>query len=142
MNISHPFILAAIGGVLIGLSSGLLWRSLGRVAGISGICGAVLESPKRAHWRNAFVIGMVGAGAVGAQVDPSLFSSSVAPSWPWLVAAGLLVGFGTRLGSGCTSGHGVCGLSRWSPRSLVATPTFIGVGVLTVVAMRALGVTP
>ena len=127
---------ALAGGVLIGLAAVLLALFNGRVAGISGIVGALL--PPRAQggaWRVAFVVGMLAAPLLY-----SLFATVPAAesqvNWPVLVVAGLLVGFGTRLGSGCTSGHGVCGLSRMSPRSLVATLAFMGAGFVTVFLIR------
>ena len=127
---------ALAGGVLIGLAAVLLALFNGRVAGISGIVGALL--PPRAQggaWRVAFVVGMLAAPLLY-----SLFATVPAAespvNWPVLVVAGLLVGFGTRLGSGCTSGHGVCGLSRLSARSLVATLCFMATGFATVLVVR------
>jgi uncharacterized protein len=139
MNIStllpHPFLQAAVGGLLIGLASWLLLASLGRIAGISGIASGALVHTKGAlagerAWRWAFVAGLVLAGATAA----ALLNTPVMATrpLPLLIIAGLLVGFGTVLGSGCTSGHGVCGLGRRSVRSLVATLTFMGAGVATV----------
>jgi uncharacterized protein len=139
MNISawlpYPFLQAGVGGVLIGLASWLLLASLGRAAGVSGIAAAALVPTKGAQeseraWRWAFVAGLV---VVGAAMAALLNTPTVATRpLPLLVAAGLLVGFGTVLGSGCTSGHGVCGLGRRSVRSLVATLVFMGAGVVTV----------
>jgi uncharacterized membrane protein YedE/YeeE len=94
---------------------------------------------REVSWRGAFVSGLVIAGAVGALVKPAVFGAPTTLPFAQLLAAGLLVGTGTALGSGCTSGHGVCGLARFSSRSLFATLTFIGVGMLTVAAVRALG---
>ncbi len=128
------FLWAAIGGVLIGLASAALHVFVGRVAGISGIA-ALAFSPEREErdWRQVFVLGLVAGGALMLLVLPSAFSSaSPSPGTLRILLAGLLVGFGTRLGSGCTSGHGVCGLSRFSVRSLAATLTFIVAGVATV----------
>ena len=128
-----------LGGLLIGLSASLLWVMNGRIAGISGITGGMFAAPLReVSWRGAFVTGLVIAGAVGALLAPSVFGAPTALPFAQLLAAGLLVGTGTALGSGCTSGHGVCGLARFSKRSLFATLTFIGVGMLTVAAVRAL----
>ncbi len=128
----HPFLQAALGGVLIGLASWLLLASLGRVAGISGIvAGLLAKQPGERGWRWAFVAGLVGVGALlthGAALPPA----SPAPSWGVLAVAGLLVGVGTVLGAGCTSGHGVCGLGRRSARSLVATVVFMVTGFATV----------
>ena len=142
MNIAswlpHPFLQAAVGGVLIGLASWLLLASLGRVAGISGIAAGALVQPLGAPagerlWRWAVVAGLVVAGGVAAAL---LNTPTIATRpWPLLVVAGLLVGFGTVLGSGCTSGHGVCGLGRRSVRSLVATLCFMSAGAVTVWVM-------
>ena len=128
------------GGMLIGLAAALLIVLLGRIAGISGIVGALLQRSSWASvanwgWRAAFVIGMVAAPLVWQLIAP--LPPMEKPSNPLvIVLAGLLVGFGTRLGSGCTSGHGVCGLSRLSLRSLAATLTFIGAGAATVFVVR------
>lgn len=119
------------GGALIGLASAFLLFTLGRVAGISGIVGSLLPPvPSDRAWRLAFVGGLLAAGLVGRLVAPTAIGTSVVS--PTLVlAAGVLVGFGTRLGSGCTSGHGVCGLARGSARSLVAVMVFMATGVIT-----------
>lgn len=128
------------GGMLIGLAAALLIVLLGRIAGISGIVGALLQRSSWASvanwgWRAAFVIGMVVAPLVWQLIAP--LPPMEMPSNPLvIVLAGLLVGFGTRLGSGCTSGHGVCGLSRLSLRSLAATLTFIGADAATVFVVR------
>ena len=128
------------GGMLIGLAAALLIVLLGRIAGISGIVGALLQRSSWASvanwgWRASFVIGMVAAPLVWQLIAP--LPPMEMPSNPLvIVLAGLLVGFGTRLGSGCTSGHGVCGLSRLSLRSLAATLTFIGAGAATVFVVR------
>jgi hypothetical protein len=114
---------ATIGGALIGLSASWLWLALGRVAGISGILGAITRA--EAGWRVAFLVGLIGASTLFGLLGGSVPWHAPDGSWPVLVAGGLLVGFGTQLGSGCTSGHGVCGLARLSPRSLAATLTFI-----------------
>lgn len=127
---------ALAGGVLLGLASALFVLLNGRVLGISGIVGGLLR-PRAGDigWRLAFLLGML--------VAPSLYWLVVGPTqpridanWGMVVIAGLLVGVGTRYGSGCTSGHGVCGLSRMSPRSLVATLTFMGAGFVTVFLIR------
>jgi uncharacterized protein len=139
MNLSallpHPFLQAGVGGILIGLASWLLLASLGRIAGISGIASGALIPTQGAlagerAWRWAFIVGLVTVGAAAAW----LFSTPVVATrpLPLLVVAGLLVGFGTVMGSGCTSGHGVCGLGRRSVRSLVATLVFMSAGVATV----------
>lgn len=121
------------GGALIGLSAALMLLFHGRIAGISGIAGGLLSGPPKGDvlWRALFVAGLVGAGAVAARLAPAALEVGVERPTAALVIAGLLVGFGTRLGNGCTSGHGVCGLSRMSPRSLVATLSFMAAGVAT-----------
>lgn len=128
-----------IGGALIGLSASLLLLFHGRVAGISGIVGGVLQ-PKRGEvaWRLLFLVGLLVGGVVMLALRPSAFAMTITRSPFALIAAGLLVGFGTRLGNGCTSGHGVCGISRLSPRSLVATVTFIGTGAIAVFVVNRL----
>ena len=121
-----------VGGLMIGLAVVLLLVLNGRLAGISGILGGLL-GPKGADrgWRAAFVAGLV-LGASGYVLATGNLSVSVQASLPVLVVAGLLVGFGTRLGSGCTSGHGLCGLARLSKRSIAATAVFFGVAIATV----------
>lgn len=126
------------GGLLIGLSVVLLLLTLGRIAGISGIAaGAMTQRGIERYWRLAFLIGVV-LSAVLYMVFVGDLQVQTQMSSAWLVVAGLLVGFGTRLGSGCTSGHGVAGLSRLSPRSIVATLTFMGAAVLTTTIIRHL----
>lgn len=131
---------ALAGGVLIGLAAALLVVLLGRIAGISGILGALLRRPtwgcaKQWGWRAAFVVGLLIAPLLW-QLFATLPVMQMPSNPVVVIVAGLLVGFGTRLGSGCTSGHGVCGLSRLSLRSLVATLMFMGVGALTVFVVR------
>ncbi|PTT76809.1 YeeE/YedE [Pelomonas sp. HMWF004] len=129
---------ALAGGLLIGLAAALFVLLNGRIAGISGVLGGLLR-PSRGDvaWRAAFVLGLVAAPAVYL-----LFAAwprlTVNAGWAELVLAGLLVGVGTRYGAGCTSGHGVCGLSRLSPRSLVATGVFMAAGFVTVFVIRHL----
>jgi uncharacterized membrane protein YedE/YeeE len=126
------------GGLLIGLSVVLLLLTLGRIAGISGIAaGAMTQRGIERYWRLAFLIGVV-LSAVLYMVFVGDLQVQTQVSSAWLIVAGLLVGFGTRLGSGCTSGHGVAGLSRLSPRSIVATLTFMGAAVLTTTIIRHL----
>ncbi|HVM80570.1 MAG TPA: YeeE/YedE thiosulfate transporter family protein [Stellaceae bacterium] len=129
---------AAIGGILIGLSAALLWLMNGRVAGISGILGGLAQAgPGDRAWRVAFLAGMVAAPLLYAATRPSgLAPVTIASSPVLLISAGLLVGFGTRLGGGCTSGHGVCGIARLSIRSLVATAAFMGTALFVVFVMR------
>jgi uncharacterized membrane protein YedE/YeeE len=134
-----PFdpVLALSGGALIGVASVLLMMLNGRIAGISGILGGLL-APGTADraWRIAFVVGLIAAPlAFAATGHPSVIPDMPA-SWLVIAAAGLLVGFGTRLASGCTSGHGVCGIARLSPRSIVATVIFMVVAVATVAIVR------
>lgn len=129
---------ALAGGVIIGAAAALFLLLNGRIAGISGILGGLLRpAPGDAVWRAAFIGGLIFSPALYA-----LFSgvpdATIQAGYPVLVLAGLLVGVGTRYGSGCTSGHGVCGLSRLSPRSLVATAAFMGAGFATVFAVRHL----
>lgn len=127
-----------LGGMLIGLAAALMIHGLGRIAGISGIVGGLLRaSGADFGWRLAFVAGMVLAPLVYG-LFAVLPAAQIDAGWLPLILAGLLVGFGSRLGSGCTSGHGVCGLSRLSLRSLVATCTFMGTGFLTVFIARHL----
>ena len=127
---------ALAGGLLIGLGAALFLLVNGRIAGISGVLGGLLR-PTRAEfgWRLAFVAGLVGAPLLYAIVA-TLPRPTIEASNATLIAAGLLVGVGTRYGSGCTSGHGVCGLSRLSLRSLAATLAFMGAGFATVYAVR------
>lgn len=126
------------GGILLGLASAIFILVNGRILGISGILGGLLR-PKSGDvgWRLAFVLGMLVAPLLYVLLaDP--VTVRIDAGWATLVIAGLLVGVGTRFGSGCTSGHGVCGLSRLSPRSLVATLAFMGAGFVTVYLMRHL----
>lgn len=125
---------AAAGGAMIGLSAAWLWIALGRVAGISGIVGAVTTAD--AGWRLAFLAGLIGAPILLAVLGWPVPWQAPAGDWSQLIAGGLLVGFGTRLGSGCTSGHGVCGIARLSPRSLAATATFMLSAAIVVFVMR------
>jgi uncharacterized membrane protein YedE/YeeE len=131
-----PFdpISAAVGGALIGLAATLLMLLTGRIAGVAGILGDLVGGTDRA-WRLAFLLGLIAAplalGAGGVALR--------APAMPGLLVvaiAGLLVGFGTRLGNGCTSGHGICGIARLSPRSIAATATFMLVAMLVVAIAR------
>lgn len=129
---------ALAGGLLIGIAAAAFVLLNGRIAGISGIVGGLLR-PVRGDigWRLAFVLGLAGAPLVYRLVAP-MPAVTVAADNLTLVAAGLLVGLGTRYGAGCTSGHGVCGLSRLSPRSMVATAAFMLAGFATVLATRHL----
>ena len=124
------------GGMLIGLAAGMFVLLNGRIAGISGVLGGLL-SPVRGDvlWRIAFVGGIIAA-PLAYSVFLALPQMQIDADYPALIAAGLLVGVGTRYGSGCTSGHGVCGLSRLSLRSLAATGVFMGAGFVTVFVLR------
>jgi uncharacterized membrane protein YedE/YeeE len=129
---------ALAGGVLIGIASAMFLLLNGRIAGISGILGGLLKPLRSGAWLSlAFVIGLLAAPSIYMLVAP-LPAAHIDASYGSLVVAGLLVGFGTRYGGGCTSGHGVCGLSRLSPRSLVATALFMGAGIVTVFIIRHL----
>lgn len=128
------------GGVLIGVSASLLLLFNGRVAGISGIIGGLLARQRGGTaWRALFIGGLLAGGAIAYVALPARFDASAAPSLPLVAIAGALVGVGTRIGSGCTSGHGVCGVSRFSIRSVAATLTFMATGVLTVLVVRMAG---
>lgn len=121
---------ASVGGMMIGAAGSLLLLTHGRVAGISGILGGLVRREASARgWRLAFMLGLIGSGIIAAIVAPASISLQTR-SAPMLVVAGVLVGYGTQLGGGCTSGHGVCGISRWSTRSLVAVATFMTTAVL------------
>ncbi|MDQ2964028.1 MAG: YeeE/YedE family protein [Pseudomonadota bacterium] len=131
---------AAVGGVIIGVAAAMLVLVNGRIAGISGIVGGLLRpTPGDVAWRVAFVAGLIAAPMlymIVAALPPVIIEAS----YPTLIVAGLLVGVGTRYGAGCTSGHGVCGISRLSPRSIVATLSFMAAGFATVfVARHVLG---
>ena len=130
---------AIVGGAMIGSSAALFLLLNGRIAGISGILGGLLAPPSHGSgWQVAFLSGLVLAPLVYVGFGGSLPPVTVDASFPLLILAGLLVGFGARLGGGCTSGHGVCGIGRGSPRSLVATGTFMAVAVATVFLTRHL----
>lgn len=129
---------ALAGGVLIGIAAAMFVLLNGRIAGISGVLGGLLKpAAGDVAWRAAFVIGLIGA-PLAYLLFSSLPRPQIDAGFGALVMAGLLVGIGTRYGSGCTSGHGVCGLSRMSPRSLVATLAFMGAGFVTVYVTRHL----
>lgn len=136
---------AAIGGSLIGLAAAVLWLGNGRIAGISGIFGQLLPPAQTVVWRVVFLVALIAGAFATAKLLPGLGVGGNVParlvdappalgiSTPvWLALSGLLVGVGTKIGNGCTSGHGVCGLARLSLRSLVATLVFFGVAVITV----------
>jgi len=128
---------AAIGGVLIGLSAVLLMLFTGRIAGISGIFGGLLnpQTSDRA-WRVAFIAGLIAAPAIAALAGYPVSMPQMPSSYITIIVGGLLVGFGTRLGSGCTSGHGICGIARLSPRSIAATGVFMLAAIVVVALSR------
>lgn len=133
---------ATIGGLLIGLSAAILWLANGRIAGISGIFGQLLPPARTVVWRLVFLVALVGGTFLAAYLLPFLGNRPAslveAPKWftpgtaVWVALSGILTGFGTKIGNGCTSGHGVCGLARLSKRSLVAVGVFFVVAILTV----------
>ena len=128
---------ALLGGGLIGLASVLLMMLTGRIAGISGILGECLTpSASDRLWRFAFIVGLVLAPVASGLLGYSLPTPLMPASWVMIAIAGLLVGFGTRLGGGCTSGHGVCGVARLSARSIVATAIFMASAIVVVAIMR------
>ncbi|WP_413578054.1 YeeE/YedE family protein [Bdellovibrio sp. HCB290] len=133
----HSILLALGGGALIGLAASIMLLLNGRVTGISGIANGLLTFKKDDYlWRIAFIGGLVLGGGILGHFRPEMLANTTSRS-DWMVAlAGVIVGFGTILGSGCTSGHGVCGISRLSPRSLVATGVFMTVGMLTATFLK------
>ena len=133
----NAYLLPLTGGILLGLSAIWLLLTLGRVAGISGIAWGSIAGPDRG-WRWLFLVGLLLGGLLTHTViGQPLPDESAAPTW-LIAISGLLVGIGTRMGGGCTSGHGVCGLGRRSPRSVTATLTFITLGIVTVFVMQNL----
>lgn len=125
------------GGVLIAVASSIMLGGIGRIMGISGIVSGVLSIPKKDEfWRYSFFVGMLTGGYIMYNFSPQFFEYSLSADPFKLIVAGLLVGFGTRLGSGCTSGHGVCGLPRLARRSIIATITFMVAGIITVLLER------
>ena len=131
----EPYIFPAAGGLLIGLASIGLLAALGRIAGVSGIAWGAISGPDR-DWRILFIIGLIAGGALAHTLTGRpIPEAPTAPLW-LAVVSGLLVGIGTRTGSGCTSGHGVCGIGRLSLRSVAATATFMIAGIITVFIVR------
>ena len=136
----HPMVVTLLGGVLIGLSAAWLLLANGRIAGVSGILGGLFEQrDESTHWRLLFVIGLLAGGGILAFFQPERIVAPEGRSLFAIVVAGVLVGFGTRMGSGCTSGHGVCGLARFSKRSLIATLSFMFTGFMTATFIGLLG---
>jgi hypothetical protein len=140
MMIATPFtpVASLLGGALIGLSAVLLMWTTGRIAGVSGIAARLFPPYEDSQFagRLAFVAGLIVAPLLVRLITGSLPAQTIAATTPVLIVAGLLTGFGAVWGNGCTSGHGVCGLSRLSVRSLVATAVFMATGVVTVFLMR------
>lgn len=133
---------ALIGGALIGISASLLLLTNGKIAGVSNVlAGLLLRRERGPSYRSAFLVGLFVAGGLLLWRAPEVFGTP-AVGLPATLIAGVLVGAGTRLGNGCTSGHGVCGISRLSVRSMVATVVFMFTGAVTVFAMRSLSVGP
>lgn len=130
---------ALLGGALIGLAAAGMWWLLGRIAGVSSVLGnAIGAKGPDLMWRLAFIGGLLAAGIIAASVFPDAVHFQMEAGYAQALVAGLLVGVGTSIGGGCTSGHGVCGVSRLSPRSLVATGAFMASGFLIVYVMRHL----
>lgn len=128
---------STVGGLMIGLSAIMLMLFMGRIAGISGIASRLLPPVAEDYgWRLAFVIGVIAAPFAYQQVSGQPIEQTVSSDWPLMAIAGLLVGFGSVFGGGCTSGHGVCGISRFSARSIVATAVFMAVAIVTVFLVR------
>ena len=127
---------AAIGGALIGLAATLLMLTAGRIAGVSGIVGGLIGGAADKSWRATFVAGLILAPLAANLTGFALSAPQMPVSWIVIIVAGLLVGFGSRLGGGCTSGHGVCGVARLSPRSIAATMIFMGTAMVVVAIVR------
>jgi uncharacterized protein len=128
---------AAIGGALIGLAAVMLMRLNGRIAGITGIFAGLIEAQSTdLSWRATFIVGLVAAPLSAALIGYTLPIPQMPPSLAIIAVAGLLVGFGTRLSNGCTSGHGVCGIARLSPRSIIATGIFMAAAMIVVAVTR------
>lgn len=123
--------ISLVGGLMLGAATAILLLGVGRIAGISGIFSSLLKPKRVEMWQVLFIAGLIVSPLLYRLVKP-LPVLDISTSIPLLIAAGLLVGFGTRLGSGCTSGHGICGNARLSPRSMAATVTFMLFGILTV----------
>lgn len=132
MELIQPF----IGGCLIGLATSLMLYMNGRITGNSGILGGLFTYKRKTdNWKIFYLVGLILGTVVYTRFIANI-DYQLAAGYPTIIVAGLLVGFGTRLGSGCTSGHGICGLARFSKRSLVATLTFMATGILTVLILK------
>ena len=140
MSAAFTPISALIGGLMIGAAASLMWLALGRIAGISGILGRALQGSDGAEriWRVLFLIGLPAGAALAVLAGWAALPSAPPTRLGLAIIGGLLVGFGTRLGSGCTSGHGICGLARLSPRSLAATVIFMAAGMASTFVLRHL----
>lgn len=132
---------AMLGGAMIGVAAVLFLRLNGRIAGVSGLFGDIFLDRGRGNsaWRIAFIVGLVLGCLIVRAIHPASAQVNLQTGWPGMIGAGLLVGFGTRMACGCTSGHGICGIARLSPRSLVATAVFMLVAILTVAVLRHAG---
>lgn len=129
-----------IGGLMIGSAGAIYLLGNGRIMGVSGILGGLLDGSARGAWaeRSAFLVGLLIMPAVLQSLDTPALQTNLTSNLGLVIAAGLLVGLGTRIGNGCTSGHGVCGISRLSPRGIVATLVYIGAGAAMVAALRGI----
>lgn len=132
MNFASPL----FGGFLIGIAVSLMLFLNGRVTGVSGILNRFLTQSSERDWRGLFLLGLLVGGALLRLFFPATLFESSTRGWGWLLLAGWLVGFGTVLGGGCTSGHGICGISRWSPRSILATLIFMVFGIVSATCFR------
>lgn len=132
------WIRAAIGGVMIGIAAAVLFAFNGRIAGVSGVLGSLIfgRGDGQTPWRTLFLGGLVLGAAVVGLARGDLGQVALETGWTGMIIAGLIVGFGTRMGGGCTSGHGICGIGRLSQRSIVATCTFMAAGFVTVYILR------
>jgi uncharacterized membrane protein YedE/YeeE len=136
---SSPWFAATAGGMMIGAAAAALLALIGRTAGVSGILEGLVHVERRElDWKIAFVAGLLAGGVALTRLLPENLAAQALRAWPVMAVAGLLVGFGTRLGGGCTSGHGVCGIGRLSTRSIAGTITFIATGIVTVWLSRVL----
>lgn len=135
------WIYGLIGGLMIGCAAAIYLLVNGRIMGASGIAGSIVDGTAGPAWteRVVFLVGVIGVPAAASSFM-AMPATNVTANIPLLIVAGVLVGFGTRLGSGCTSGHGVCGMSRLSVRSIISTVIYIGAGVLVIIAARGMGV--